>query len=324
MSACIALRDDYDSLALRDLARRSRDPRQVRRLLALAAAYDGMSRTVAAKVGGMDRQTLRDWAHRFNDEGPDGLKHRSGAGRPRLLTQEQMSELSAIVETGPDPEVDGVVRWRRIDLKRVIEERFGVIYSERTLSDLLAALSFSHISGRSQHPQTGRAGHRGVQKNFPRTLAAHIAALPKTKRVEIWFQDEARLGQKNGHARIGAKTGTRPRLPADQRYANAYFPPLVLAEMVIVSEFLSGRNFGSSCSVMLPSERRQANDFRGNHFAHPVARPLRHNPRSMRRRTNARTTLTIPSAVSSQTPCCQAPKPITAAAKAGGPIRKPN
>ena len=153
MSACIALRDDYDSLELRDLARRSRDPRQVRRLLALAAAYDGMSRTVAAKVGGMDRQTLRDWAHRFNDEGPDGLKHRSGAGRPRLLTQEQMSELSAIVETGPDPEVDGVVRWRRIDLKRVIEERFGVIYSERTLSDLLAALSFSHISGRSQHPR---------------------------------------------------------------------------------------------------------------------------------------------------------------------------
>ena len=149
MSACIALRDDYDSLALRDLARRSRDPRQLRRLLALAAAYEGMSRTEAAKVGGMDRQTLRDWAHRFNDEGPDGLKHRSGAGRPRLLTQEQMSELSAIVETGPDPEVDGVVRWRRIDLKRVIEERFGVIYSERTLSDLLAALSFSHISGRS-------------------------------------------------------------------------------------------------------------------------------------------------------------------------------
>ena len=64
-----------------------------------------------------------------------------------------MRELSAIVETGPDPEVDGVVRWRRIDLKRVIEERFGVVYSERTISDLLAALSFSHISGRPRHPK---------------------------------------------------------------------------------------------------------------------------------------------------------------------------
>ena len=153
MSACIALRDDYDSLELRRLAKRSRDPSQVRRLLALAAAYDGMSRTEAANVGGMERQTLRDWAHRFNEKGPEGLKHRSGAGRPRLLTDEQMSELSAIVETGPDPEVDGVVRWRRIHLKRVIEERFGVIYSERAISDLLAVLSFSHISGRPRHPR---------------------------------------------------------------------------------------------------------------------------------------------------------------------------
>ncbi len=153
MSVCIALRDDYDSIQLRRLARRSGDTRQVRRLLALAAVYDGMSRADAAKVGGMDRQTLRDWAHRFNEEGPEGLKNRSGAGRRRLLTDKQMEELSAIVETGPDPAIDGVVRWRRIDLKRVIEERFGVTYSERTISDLLAALSFSHISGRPRHPK---------------------------------------------------------------------------------------------------------------------------------------------------------------------------
>ena len=169
MSVYIALRDDYDSIQLRCLAKRSLDPRQVRRPLSLAAVYDGMSRTEAAKVGGMDRQTLRDWAHRFNEEGPEGLKHRSGAGRPRLLTQEQMSELSAIVETGPDPEVDGVVRWRRVDLKRVIEERFGVIYSERTISDLLAALSFSHICGRPRHPKQDE----WVIEAFKKTSRAH-------------------------------------------------------------------------------------------------------------------------------------------------------
>ena len=167
MSACIALRADYDSNELRGLAKRCRDARQVRRLLALAAVYDGMSRMAAAKVGGMDRQTLRDWAHRSNEEGPEGLKHRSGAGRPRLLTQEQMSELSVIVETGPDPEVDGVVRWRRIDLKRVIEERFGVIYSERTISDLLAALSFSHISGRPRHPKQDERVIEAFKKTSP-------------------------------------------------------------------------------------------------------------------------------------------------------------
>ena len=87
MSVCIALRDDYDSIELRCLAKHSRDPRQVRRLLALAAVYDGMSRAEAAKVGGMDRQTLRDWAHRFNDEGADVscLKNRPGAGPPPAL-----------------------------------------------------------------------------------------------------------------------------------------------------------------------------------------------------------------------------------------------
>ncbi len=167
MSVCIALRDDYDGFQLRDLAKASRDPRQVCRLLALAAAYDGMSRADAARVGGMDRQTLRDWAHRFNEEGPDGLKHRSGAGRPRRLTPEQMSELSAIVETGPDPATDGVVRWRRIDLKRVIEERFCVTYSERAISDLLAALSFSHISGRPQHPKQDQRVIAAFKKTSP-------------------------------------------------------------------------------------------------------------------------------------------------------------
>lgn len=153
MPSTVSLRDDYDAAQLRVLAKRSRDPRQIRRLLALAAVYDGMSRAGAAKVGGMDRQTLRDWVHRFNESGPEGLTNRPGAGRPRQLTDDQMQELAEVVETGPDPAVDGVVRWRRVDLKRVIEERFGVVYSERTISDVLARLSFSYISGRPQHPR---------------------------------------------------------------------------------------------------------------------------------------------------------------------------
>jgi len=152
MPSTVQLRDDYDAVQLRELARRSRDPRQLRRLLALAAVYDGMSRAEAARVGGMDRQTLRDWAHRFNEAGPEGLRDRPRAGRPRQLTDSQMEELAAIVETGPDPAAYGVVRWRRIDLKRVIEERFGVVYSERAITDLLKVLSFSYISGRPQHP----------------------------------------------------------------------------------------------------------------------------------------------------------------------------
>ncbi len=164
MTSSVQLRDDYDAAALRDLAKRSRDPRQIRRLLALAAVYAGMSRADAAQVGGMDRQTLRDWAHRFNAEGPEGLRDRLRAGRPRQLTEAQMAELAEIVETGPDPATDGVIRWRRVDLKRVIEARFGVVYSERTISDLLARLSFSYISGRPRHPRQDQRVLEGFKK----------------------------------------------------------------------------------------------------------------------------------------------------------------
>ena len=167
MPSGVQLREDYDAAELRELAKRSRDPRQIRRLLALAAVYDGMSRADAAKVGGMDRQTLRDWVHRFNAAGPDGLTNRAGAGRPRRLTEVQMRELAEIVEAGPDPATDGVVRWRRVDLRRAIEERFGVIYSERAISDLLRALSFSYISARPRHPRQDRHGLEGFKKTSP-------------------------------------------------------------------------------------------------------------------------------------------------------------
>lgn len=152
MPAAIPLRRDFDAPTLRRLARRCRDNRQIRRLLALAAVYDGLNRAEAARIGGMDRQTLRDWVLRFNADGPDGLTNRGGAGRPRLLNEKQMQELAQIVETGPDRETDGVVRWRRIDLVHVITERFGVKCSQSVVSDYLAKLGFSHISGRPQHP----------------------------------------------------------------------------------------------------------------------------------------------------------------------------
>ncbi len=167
MPASVPLCPDFDAANLRLVAKRCPDSRQTRRLLALAAVYDGMSRAEAAKVGGMDRQTLRDWVHRFNEEGMDGLTNRKGAGRPRMLSDEQMKELGEIVETGPDPAVDGVVRWRRIDLKRVIEERFDVVYSERGISRLLAELDFAHISARPQHPRQDERIIAAFKKTSP-------------------------------------------------------------------------------------------------------------------------------------------------------------
>lgn len=153
MGTGISLRNDFTAVELRRLAGRCTDAKQARRLLSLAAVYEGMSREDAARIGGMDRQTLRDWVHRFNAEGPDGLTDRKAPGRQRYLSDAQMAELSRIVEAGPDPTVDGVIRWRRIDLQAIIKDRFGVTYSERAISTLLKSLGFSHMSARPQHPE---------------------------------------------------------------------------------------------------------------------------------------------------------------------------
>jgi transposase len=172
--AGLPLRGDYDAETCRRLAAGARDVRQARRLFSLAAAYDGMSRAEAARIGGMDRQTLRDWVVRFNADGPDGLRDLARSGRPCLLDTDQLQHLAEIVETGPDIETDGVVRWRRIDLCRVIKERFDVDYAERSISTLLAGLGFVHISGRPRHP--GQDSE--ILETFKKTSARHLPMPP--------------------------------------------------------------------------------------------------------------------------------------------------
>ena len=126
MPAAVSLRKDFSAGDLRRLAKRTKDNNQGRRLLSLAAVLEGMSRADAARIGGMDRQTLRDWVHRFNKSGPEGLLDSWWSGPAPRLSPDQKAALVSIVEAGPDPAGDGVVRWRRADLKRVIQERFGV------------------------------------------------------------------------------------------------------------------------------------------------------------------------------------------------------
>ena len=161
-------RMELTSAQLRAVAGKRRDAREARRMLALALVLDGVDRKAAAETCGMDRQTLRDWVHRFNSEGPEGLLNRKTAGPSPKLTAEQKAELAAIVEAGPDRETHGVVRWRRVDLKAVIEDRFAVVYHERSVSRLLHELGFSHLSARPRHP----AQKAEVLEDFKKTSHA--------------------------------------------------------------------------------------------------------------------------------------------------------
>ena len=112
----------------------------------------------------MDRQTLRDWVHRYNAEGLAGLANRRAPARPRQLAPAQMAELAAWVEAGPDPERDGVVRWRRRDLARRIEGAFGVEVHERTVGKYLAALGYRRLSVRPRHPKADPAAQEAFKK----------------------------------------------------------------------------------------------------------------------------------------------------------------
>lgn len=165
--AAVTLRTDYSAAELRRLATATLNANQSRRLLSLAAVLDGMNRTEAARIGGMDRQTLRDWVHRFNQHGPEGLLDSWAKGPEPRLSTEQRAEIAQLVEVGPDRAVHGVVRWRRIDLQRVIVERFGVAYHERTIGKLLKTLGFSHVSARPHHPRQDQRTIEAFKKTSP-------------------------------------------------------------------------------------------------------------------------------------------------------------
>lgn len=160
-------RKDLTVAELRAAAARSKDARPARRMLAIAFVLEGANRTTAALACGMDRQTLRDWVHRYNAEGLAGLANRRSPGAKPLLTPEQKAELAALVEAGPDPERDGVVRWRRVDLQARIKTRFDVDMHERTVGKQLTALGFRRLSVRPRHPKTDE----GAQEAFKKTLS---------------------------------------------------------------------------------------------------------------------------------------------------------
>ena len=152
MASVAITRLDLDAAQLRVEARRAADTKMTRRILALAMVLDGQPRLLAAKAAGMDRQTLRDWVHRYNADGLAGLSDRPRSGRKSRLSDQQMVEFEGWVQAGPDPQEDGVVRWRCADLRDRIKARFAVALHERTVGKLLKKLDFSSISGRPLHP----------------------------------------------------------------------------------------------------------------------------------------------------------------------------
>jgi transposase len=159
------IREDLTAAELRREAARSSDATAARRVLAIALILDGRSRADAARECGMDRQTLRDWVHRYNADGLAGVCDRPHAGGPRpRLSAEQQEQVAAWVRAGPKLEKDGVIRWRRIDLQKKIAATFEVQLHERSVGKLLRRLGFRRISVRPRHPQADAAAQEAHKK----------------------------------------------------------------------------------------------------------------------------------------------------------------
>jgi transposase len=159
---------EYSASDLRRRMSKEKDGAVVRRLMALALILEGWSRSEAARQSGMERQTLRDWVHRYNAEGVAGLSSRVGPGPAPLLDEAQMAALKQLVVTGPDRETDKVVRWRCIDLRDKIEQRFSVKVHKRTVAKWLRRLGLTRLQPRPFHPKKDEA----AQEAFKKTSAA--------------------------------------------------------------------------------------------------------------------------------------------------------
>jgi transposase len=182
MSVPIPLRGDFDAALLRGLARKTKDGPQARRLLALAAIYDGATRTEAAKLGGVGLQIIRDWVLRFNARGPDGLFDGKSPGQPSKLNDAQRQAVTQMIESGPVPAVHGVVRWRLVDLAQWIFEEFRITIAKQTLSRELRAMGYRKLSARPRHHAQAEGVIEDFKKASPRAWMKSRAKRLSTSR----------------------------------------------------------------------------------------------------------------------------------------------
>ena len=164
----ILLRADFDAPQLRAFARKAKDGPQARRLLALAAIYDGATRTQAARMGGVTLQIVRDWVVKFNAHGADGLIDRKAPGQPSKLDDTHRAEIAKMIESGPISAVHGVVRWRLVDLCQWIFEEFRITVAKQTLSRELRAMGYRKLSARPRHHAQAEGAIEAFKKTSPR------------------------------------------------------------------------------------------------------------------------------------------------------------
>jgi len=262
MAAAVPLRPDFDAAALRPLAKQSRAPDQIRRLLALATIYEGQPRSEAARVGCVTLQSVRDWVLRFNAQGPAGLINGKAPGRRAILNETQRAALQAIVEQGPIPAIHGVVRWRWVDLIAWLWEEVCLSISQQTLSRELRAMNYRKLSARPRHEEvclsiSQQTLSRELRAMNYRKLSArprhyaqneHAADVFKKRSPTAWRRSQRRS------AASRSRFGSRTRRGLDKRTRSRGAGPSAARapQRLRISE--QPRLISSARSVQLPAK----------------------------------------------------------------------
>jgi transposase len=187
---------------------------------AVVLAMQGQSAPSIAQALGCSRRAVQTWVARYNQGGVPALQERPHTGRPPRLAGSDLLRFQERLEAGPKPE-DSVCTLRCRDLRRILEEEFGVCLRRQAVYDLLHRLDYSSLMPRPQHEQANPEVQEFFKEIVVEQIDAIAAAHPE-KEVQTYFQDEARFGQKGTITRVWARRGSRPRTVQQTGFTSLY------------------------------------------------------------------------------------------------------
>jgi transposase len=230
----------HDHLTLAQLQARARSHSQERRtwvrFQAIVLAARGRTALDIAQALGCSRRAVQQWVAKYNRGGPDALTERPHPGRPRRLPTDQYERLRQRLDAPPRPE-DGVCALRGPEIRRILEQEFGVTISLRAVYDLLDRIGYSSLMPRPQHKDSDEELQAIFKEVVPDQIEAIAAAHPGAE-IRIYHHDEARFGQQGTITRVWARRGSRPRAVRQTQYTYLFVLVAVCAETGSVSALI--------------------------------------------------------------------------------------
>jgi transposase len=193
---------------LKRVERVEKDAGKAKRLRVVILAMEGWTAPAVAMAVGLSRRVCQQWLYRFNAQGLAGLEDQRGRQPTSPLTVEQEADIRRRLDAGPTAE-DGVCSLRGADVRRFLQQEFGVLRSLAGVYHLLHRLGYSYLRPRPRHRKSDPEAQAKFVRELPCRLGVLAAAQPG-KRMRVYWQDESRFGQQGTTTNVWAEKGSRP------------------------------------------------------------------------------------------------------------------